>query len=664
MTRLTVVRDAVRFALPCLAWAAMVADAWARAGGGGGGGGGFGGGGGGGFGGGGSFRGGYRGGGGGLGPVELILLLVFLAVMFGGGTFLEGFQNSAARLRRRRDRRQDASTRELALAGIAARDPGFDLGGFKQRAEATFVAVQDAWSAGDLTPVEGLLSDGVRERFELLLAIQRAAGKRNVLKGVRVTLCRVVAASTTEQFDALDLRFEVNAQDLMLDARTGARVDNYVTEDRFAEYWTFHRRVGVKTLAGDGAVEGYCPKCAAPLKILERGGCEACGAVVNSGEYDWVLTEITQDVNWSVPQPPDALAGWSALVDRDPGLSRAHLEDRVSVIFWRLRAAAAFASADYALPVVSPLFARERLPEFVRSAPAIDPWVGSVEVTRAEVGVSPNDASDAYLTSLDGAASVDRLGVRVRWTSSPFPKGPQRSTYELFVLERRSEVKTPAWQTFSSASCGGCGGHLDARSSAVCKYCGTTLNDGSHDWVLVDVRPVGPDDRYLKTVIPEDPFFAKEAEGALGRRFDPRALVTAGVAAAASDGRVGKRERRAIRRIMTANGFDPAAADEVIETAKAEVTGGDRQVYLPDVGHLRQAAFDTMIDVVMADGRIARGERKLLLAFGEHCGYSVADVKLRVRRRRGERARHARDEKRRRRKAAAAGWSDDESAAK
>jgi len=62
----------------------------------------------------------------------------------------------------------------------------------------------------------------------------------------------------------------------------------------FTEHWTFLRTIGVKTNADKQLKDNKCPNCGAALQVNATGKCDYCGAVVTSGQYDWVLSEIRQ----------------------------------------------------------------------------------------------------------------------------------------------------------------------------------------------------------------------------------------------------------------------------------------------------------------------------------------------------------------------------------
>jgi hypothetical protein len=57
----------------------------------------------------------------------------------------------------------------------------------------------------------------------------------------------------------------------------------------------------VPTHPSASILQGRCPSCGGPVDIVDRAKCPQCESIVNSGKYDWVLAEITQDEEWVVP---------------------------------------------------------------------------------------------------------------------------------------------------------------------------------------------------------------------------------------------------------------------------------------------------------------------------------------------------------------------------
>jgi hypothetical protein len=104
---------------------------------------------------------------------------------------------------------------------------------------------------------------------------------------------------TDPNYDAITVRIDASAADYEVDDTTANKVI-YGSRDSkpFTEYWTFIRSGAARTKAGEGAEITQCPNCGAPLSINESGICSYCKATVTSGQFGWVLDNITQASEW------------------------------------------------------------------------------------------------------------------------------------------------------------------------------------------------------------------------------------------------------------------------------------------------------------------------------------------------------------------------------
>ena len=628
-------RVCLRVVLPLLlvaVWFLLPETADARAGGGGGfsgGGGGFGGGGfsggGGGFGGGGGYRGGRggRGGGGNAPPVLVFLVVAFFIGIRLLNAYAEAQQRKNARLIRSARRKQTTDYQRTQIDRMRQLDPEFRVGPFLDRVRTAFLKIQEAWSAQDLASVRAFISDGVYQRFDLQIGMMRAEGERNVMKNLEVRAARLSAATATDRFHTLHVRVEAYAIDYREKLDTGREVPGTRRGETFVEYWTFHRRPGAQTGAA-GTIEGRCPNCAAPLHVVDLARCDACGSWVNSGEHDWVLTEITQESEWKVP--PEHAGSQPALIEGDPAFAPATAEDVASVMFWRLRAAEFYRDAAYATPVVRPgskeaadLTARIR-----RKQRYLEPAVGDVDLIAAE--------------TVDG---WDRLLVKVRWSGRVLPGklGATRVYSHFFTITRRHGQQTAPGRGFAAASCGQCGGVVEQSRDGACPYCGTALNDGTAGWVLEEVSLLSQNWHRITDALHEAAVDDGRLSLAMAAREPHRdgAIDMAVVAhAILCDRQLNAKEHAAFHGLCRENGLPTEEADELLREAATS------EVPLPENDRDARRVLDGLVRGVLLDRRVSKGESRLLGAYAKRVGLSEWDVKQSIRRQRGELARAAR----------------------
>ena len=374
----------------------------------------------------------------------------------------------AAAVHLERAQKREKEARRAALAALHDRDPRFEEKTFSAAISMAFVRVQEAWSAGDLGPARHLLSDGVFERFQVLLDMQKDEGRVNRLEKVSVQDCSIQRAESSEHFDTLDVHIQAACVDRYYDAKTGAHLSGGDEPQAFAEIWSFLRTRGAQTPQRPGLAAGHCPDCGTPLSINQSTLCPSCKAWVNSGQYDWVLAEITQvsAAGAGSPAPP---SGWQELSALDAQLDTQSLEDRASVLFWRyLRCLADGDLAALGNSVLENALRPEQLPGRLRYK---DCAVGSVTVKRVRTGM-PHDTVE-----------VEILWSGKETLRTALVTGTRPLT---MTLARRHGATSVPWSGLRSLHCAGCGCAAEGPAPA-CPQCGRARGV-EHDWVLAALK--------------------------------------------------------------------------------------------------------------------------------------------------------------------------------
>ncbi|MDJ0852960.1 MAG: TIM44-like domain-containing protein [Myxococcota bacterium] len=550
----------------------------------------------------------YGGGGGGGGGIPLgdlpwwgwAALLGPLAVLFGLAV-LDGYRRYEKELRElaaERARARQASERRTAT--LRQRDPDFDPARFLARVAGAFARIQSAWSAQDLGPVRGWLSDSVAERFSVQLEEQRERGFRNRVADVEILVSEILEVESRELFDSMAVRIRAKATDERVDLETGKRIEgSRLVGAEFTEIWSFLRRRGARSRGGRGLLEGCCPGCGAPLDPRSRD-CESCGAALVGSPSDWVLCEITQAAEWQKRAGGGAFDA-KRIRERDPGFSLEHLEDRASLLFWRWRDAVRRGDVGRLVSAADPRFVARERERLVGSTRVLaDCAVGSVHTLG--ILTPPEDTR--------GDGGRERAVVAIRWAGTRFRRGNFEKCHgesrreSWLVLGRRAGTRSDASRTLATARCAACGGP-DAGESEACVWCGQPLNDGSQDWVLLDVVAEGDAAaRALRADLSEARHGASLPGG---DRVSAAGLLAWAVRLCASDGAIGPSERRSLHRLARLSGLDAARLARWIQAAlRDELECAEPK---PEEAAAWHAALDQL---ARHDGRVDPRERALL----------------------------------------------------
>lgn len=503
---------------------------------------------------------------------------------------------------------------------LTAKDPGFQLLTFLDRVKRQFLALQEAWAKRDLSPVRRALSDATYQRLGVQLRMLEALGVRDAIAEPMVLDLALVGLEQGEGFDSVHVRVTAQLRDAEApaaatdeEARVAAMKSN---PERFTEVWTFVRRSSVKTKPGADEAQGSCPNCGAPFAGGAANTCEYCGAIVNSGAYDWVLSEITQA---SVFAPSHEQAeGLARVRQSDPGFTTEVLEDRAALLFWRWVEAQVLADATRVAKVASPGFQAElaqgleALASQGRRRLFMDCALGAVDTRRLSTG----DGADVAAVELRWSAKLAIAPKDAR--SAPGAVQPQRS---VLVLERKAGAKSSEKHGLSTNRCPACSAPLSDNGQPSCEFCGALLSGGEADWVI---RQFVTWEQWLSSGGARPAQRAAPVAARVPDREERERLVYLMAAVARADGVVDEQERELLR--MVAERWSVPWAN--VELALNAGDGlFDRLIARGSVE--AQSFMHELLQVALIDGRVDRKERKLLEAAAKHLGVDPAVIDAR-----------------------------------
>ena len=366
---------------------------------------------------------------------------------------------------------RDASQQQ-SISALHAQDPSFDTNAFLERVKTTMSKVNDAWIQGSMASARRLISDGVYVRFQTQLNLLKSQNLRNLMTDWSILSAELLAAESDSLWDTVHVKVEGQARDkdvsTELDAQQAERAVKKAALEKYEEVWSFIRRRGAKSKAGVPAAEGRCPNCGADLPLSDSVRCEHCQAIVNSGEHDFVLAEITQPEEWRLESAGQAIPGLVELQQRDSTVSRQELEDHASVVFWKwIEARSTGNLQKLARFCVDSLDQPETLARLN---------LDFVSLKQVAVG-----SSDVKRIFADPDRNRDCVEVSIRWSAS-FGSGEPVNQVHLFRLSRSQQATSK--RGLSSLDCPVCRGPLAESDVIACAYCGETLSGGKHEWAL------------------------------------------------------------------------------------------------------------------------------------------------------------------------------------
>jgi hypothetical protein len=176
---------------------------------------------------------------------------------------------------------------------VAASDPAVTKPALEARLKLIYDQLNKAWSANQLTPVRGFVSDGLFDYLTYWTDAYKRQGLRNVLVDMHITASVVAKVERDRWYDSVTIRLWGTGKDFTVQSATGKVLSGSKLRERaYTEYWTLIRSAARK---GAPRADANCSNCGAPLHVTMAGACEHCGAHVTAGEFDWVLSKIEQD---------------------------------------------------------------------------------------------------------------------------------------------------------------------------------------------------------------------------------------------------------------------------------------------------------------------------------------------------------------------------------
>ncbi|NCB74930.1 MAG: transport protein [Clostridia bacterium] len=177
-------------------------------------------------------------------------------------------------------------------------DPNFLVYPMKEKISNLYVRMQNAWQAKEFEEMRPFMTDALYNQFKLQLDELVRSGCTNHVERIAVLEVNLRGWKTDESNDAVIAQLQTRIIDYISNDTTGELISGSKTMEKFMTYeWTLIRSKGMTTpeTAGEGSenvVTIHCPSCGAPVEINQSAKCPYCDSVINSADYDWVISEI------------------------------------------------------------------------------------------------------------------------------------------------------------------------------------------------------------------------------------------------------------------------------------------------------------------------------------------------------------------------------------
>jgi DNA-directed RNA polymerase subunit RPC12/RpoP/preprotein translocase subunit SecG len=410
--------------------------------------------------------------------VKIVVALVLGVVLF----FIIVIVKAIIYAKRNPDPPGEQRPKKLAnstvVESLIKSNPGFQTDAFIAKVKIAFLAIQKAWQNQDLSMVRNWISDGLYQRFILQFDMMNQLGQKNMLTNISIIKVEYMKAYTEGSFSVITVAIYFQMNDQFISEKMPELNENYIAEHGM-EYWTFIKKSGAinKNLYTDNS----CPNCGNELNTNggEVSKCPSCQTITYLGDYDWVLSDITQEEDYDDDINEDVNKDNILALFKSEDACMQTLEDKAAKAFIHYLFASAWNKPE--------LFNRFGTPEVVANLRNENdkPFIyNRFYINRVTFSDSVFE-DHLYHLSFE----IVYTSQRVRLLNGKIRKlDKEIETHWGEITLSRKEGKTRSKSRLWSYECAHCGAPYTDSISTVCTYCNEKINTPDYDWIVTSIN--------------------------------------------------------------------------------------------------------------------------------------------------------------------------------
>ncbi len=481
-------------------------------------------------------------------------------------------------------------------------NPTFDEFKFKEKVQTAFIQIQDAWQQQNLGKVRKFISDGVYQRFNTQFKMMKLLKQKNTIDKLTVKNIYIDKIETDGKIDIIHTAVHASIVDRFV-SEAYPQLNSGGSEE-FVEYWSFIKKRGVQEANMFNSQN--CPKCGAQLSqnAGDVSKCEYCGAITNLGDYDWVLSEITQADDYVSANPKLMKEGNLAGKIREmfattDDFAIQQIEDKVSNGYLQIQTARV--AKD---PTLLRRFVTNELYDTL-----------SKEIPNENFIYNRLFLNDVTLVGAKQENGKNVLMVAVK--SSYQRVVPQDKTINLIdyaVISKTEIVFVTRDINFGTSkgslyahSCPSCGGEVKDTIDIKCQYCGSELNSTKNEWIISQVMDTYEYQSYFSDNSSD--FVGSVNPNKIDGLYEVRDFALNNLLIMiAADGVFDAEEKALAERIAKRWGYNLDKIQPMFEMAKS----GQLVIRMPDNQKHRKKIYHLMEKAAKVDGTVSIEEQQLL----------------------------------------------------
>lgn len=362
------------------------------------------------------------------------------------------------------------------------RNGDFNQEEFIGKVKKIFFDVGEDWQNQDVSNVRRMISDGLYQRFTIQFKMMKVLKQVNIMEKIDLKDVFPIKMYTDGIYDVIDVRIGASGYDSFQ-----CQLDPTLNQsgfEEYIEYWTFVRKTRAKNV--DMYHNNNCPNCGAPLpnNLGEVSKCEYCNSILNSGEFDWVLSEITQAMDYvttnkKLRDNSKFNENVGTLQEQYKDFSIQLMEDKASNAYLQILAARVAKDSSIMRRFVTNRAFDKIINSFSDDNIAYNRiFLNDVTI----LGIYQSDTQNVL------AISVSSSYQRVKLINESIEKLDYYVTKRnevIFMTRDKNPLESKG--LLYMHNCPNCGAPISNTTSVVCEYCQSQLNSSKFEWIVDDI---------------------------------------------------------------------------------------------------------------------------------------------------------------------------------
>ncbi|MDD3741076.1 MAG: TIM44-like domain-containing protein [Bacteroidales bacterium] len=369
------------------------------------------------------------------------------------------------------------------LAAYKIAHPDFKEEEFISKVSKAFTDIQAAWSEMNISKVRRFISDGMYQRVNTQFKMMNILKQRNLLEKLEIKGIIIDKIETDGIFDVMHVAVYASIKDKFV-SETYPNL-NTASFEEFVEYWSFIRKNSA--VSKDMYHTYNCPNCGGDLSanMGDLSKCPYCGTITNSGEYDWVLAEITQADDYVTTSHLHDMSNTLAnkieeISDADPNFAVQIIEDKASNGYLQIETARVLKDPKLMIRFVTNEFYNKFEVEIGSSSHFVYNRIFLNDVTL--IGALQKDNKN--ILALAVKSSYQR--VVINNGKAQLLDAAVYSKNEVVFMSKDISSGENKGSVYAH-QCPSCGGTISDTTDLNCPYCGNQINSTKNEWIISDI---------------------------------------------------------------------------------------------------------------------------------------------------------------------------------